>query len=1014
MDTTEARTSLAASDSGGPVYDAFLSYSHDTDSLLAPRLQSGIQRFAKPWWRRQALRVFRDESSLSANPHLWSSITEAMDDSGWMVLLLSPDAARSEWVNREVEYWLEHKSASRIIPVLTAGDFTWFDEDFISDAAPPALAGAFGEEPRWVDLRFAHTEEQLDLRNALFRDAVADVASAVRGVAKDELESEEIRQHRRTVRTAWLAGIVIALFAVVAVAAALFALDQRNVAQDQQAIAEAAATAEAEQRSEADRQRLAAEESALLARARELAASAISVLDDDPELSVLLALLAANQADPTFESVAALHEASLAYRTLLALPVLDGSVLSAGSLSPDGGLLAHVGQTNLLEMRSADTGESLWKKELAPGLRFDFVWFSPDGSRLAAVARWDSSTRAAGEVPEERPAGVREGLYVFDSVSGDEIETDLGWPCPVQVLLPDGNGRVDFNQPLTAVADGVAAVGGQSGCDAEAAAVVSLNLDTGTADVIVDGYPTGIIIYGSVAADSRYVALNTDARVFVIDTVTGEEIFSAPGAWQIASLNGAGTRIVTGGNGGPPELWDVDSGERLHVLRGHEGVFVFWAYFGADDTVVATIGDDGTVRLWDVDSGEELLVLRGHDGFIWDMGISADATRLASFSVDGARLWNIAGDGELGAVELPLDGWGHAADSLSLAGGRGVAYPGEGDRPLAVIFDVATGAIERTIDNLDGQMPALSPDGRRLAAQHQPTPDIIGTVRIWDLGSGEVLVDMDGLCSYPSPFAAGAGPECADLPAFPFAEWVTYMEFSPDGSRLAIGGFSNSVTVWDAATGTVEFNTGPLTATDRGTAAGTEERPNVAFSPTGDLLAIADTKDILVVETATWTEVARRSVEARAFPMRFTPDGRRLVAADQSASIVVYDTTTWRPTVRIDNTHEGTIKDLEVSRDALLIVSGGSDGIVRVWDIETGKQLQAIPFHETIQNIEFLEERHLLVTSLTGSVLHVTIDVDELVALARIRVTRTFTQGECDTYRIDPCPTLQDIKTGSA
>jgi hypothetical protein len=58
-------------------YDGFISYSHAADDLLAPRLQAGLQRFAKPWWKRRALRVFRDESSLAANPHLWSSITEA-------------------------------------------------------------------------------------------------------------------------------------------------------------------------------------------------------------------------------------------------------------------------------------------------------------------------------------------------------------------------------------------------------------------------------------------------------------------------------------------------------------------------------------------------------------------------------------------------------------------------------------------------------------------------------------------------------------------------------------------------------------------------------------------------------------------------------------------------------------------------------------------------------------------------------------------------------------------------
>ena len=108
MATTEApatRDSVSADSS----YDGFISYSHAADDLLAPRLQAGLQRFAKPWWKRRALRIFRDESSLTANPHLWASIVEAMDDSGWFVLLLSPDAADSEWVNREVEYWVENK-----------------------------------------------------------------------------------------------------------------------------------------------------------------------------------------------------------------------------------------------------------------------------------------------------------------------------------------------------------------------------------------------------------------------------------------------------------------------------------------------------------------------------------------------------------------------------------------------------------------------------------------------------------------------------------------------------------------------------------------------------------------------------------------------------------------------------------------------------------------------------------------------------------------------------------------
>ena len=56
-----------------------------------------------------------------------------------------------------------------------------------------------------------------------------------------------------------------------------------------------------------------------LATSRELAASSIAVLDRDPELSVLLALEAAEAAEPTYEAVSALHEGLREHRTLWTL-----------------------------------------------------------------------------------------------------------------------------------------------------------------------------------------------------------------------------------------------------------------------------------------------------------------------------------------------------------------------------------------------------------------------------------------------------------------------------------------------------------------------------------------------------------------------------------------------------------------------------------------------------------------------------------------------------------------------
>src|SRR4029079_14776703 len=106
-------------------YDAFISYSHSADGRLAPALQRGLQRLARPWYRPRALRVFRDETGLAVNPHLWTSIEQALIDSEWFILLCSPDSAGSEWVAKEVERWLESKPVDRILPVLTDGDLSW-------------------------------------------------------------------------------------------------------------------------------------------------------------------------------------------------------------------------------------------------------------------------------------------------------------------------------------------------------------------------------------------------------------------------------------------------------------------------------------------------------------------------------------------------------------------------------------------------------------------------------------------------------------------------------------------------------------------------------------------------------------------------------------------------------------------------------------------------------------------------------------------------------------------------
>jgi hypothetical protein len=106
-------------------YNAFISYSHFVDNKFAVALQNGIQRFATPWnpLRRlnpvRSLRIFRDETSLAANPALWQSIEQALSQSEWLILLASADAARSPWIEKEIDFWCSHKPINRILIVLT-------------------------------------------------------------------------------------------------------------------------------------------------------------------------------------------------------------------------------------------------------------------------------------------------------------------------------------------------------------------------------------------------------------------------------------------------------------------------------------------------------------------------------------------------------------------------------------------------------------------------------------------------------------------------------------------------------------------------------------------------------------------------------------------------------------------------------------------------------------------------------------------------------------------------------
>ena len=298
-------------------YHGFISYSHAVDGPLAEAVERALHRFAKSVWQLRALHVFRDKSNLSASPDLWRRIEGALAESGHFVLLASPEATQSPWIQREVQWWTENRSVETLLIVLTGGEIAWDDHrgDFDwskTDALPECLRQRFAGQPQYVDLRWARGSNDLSLRHPQFRAAVLDLAAPLRGKPKEDLDSEDVRQYRKARNLRRLAVGVIATFAVVAgwlayiaeqrrevaVAAQEEASKQTVLAEERRKLAEAATA-------EANSKREEAQRNSEIAFSRQLAANANYLLTRDADLSLLVAVEATLRGN-TFEARKAL------------------------------------------------------------------------------------------------------------------------------------------------------------------------------------------------------------------------------------------------------------------------------------------------------------------------------------------------------------------------------------------------------------------------------------------------------------------------------------------------------------------------------------------------------------------------------------------------------------------------------------------------------------------------------------------------------------------------------------
>jgi len=326
---------------------------------------------------------------------------------------------------------------------------------------------------------------------------------------------------------------------------------------------------------------------------------------------------------------------------------------------------------------------------------------------------------------------------------------------------------------------------------------------------------------------------------------------------------------------------------------------VFSAVFSPDGKRVVTGSKDKTARVWDVETGQEKAVLRGHTDLVRSVAVSPDGKRILTASHDQtARVW----DAETGQPKVTF--LGHTAHVV------GVSF---------------------------------SPDGTRVLTHGSDK-----TVRVWDAETGRELVTVKGHTHY-----------------------FTSAVFSPDGKRILTASDDQTARLWDAETGREN-------AVLKGDAGGIE---SAVFSPDGKRVVTGNkdkTARVWDVETGQEKAVLRGHTDP-VLRVSFSQDGRRILTASQDKTAKVWDAETGQVTAtllvggwdgilyfspdgkciraghRLWDAQTGELKatfsssqvarHLCFSPDNKRFLMAGPDGLVHLWDAESGLERGVLKGH---------------------------------------------------------------------
>lgn len=457
--------------------------------------------------------------------------------------------------------------------------------------------------------------------------------------------------------------------------------------------------------------------------------------------------------------------------------------------SPDGKYFATGGgvMERVVKVWDLRSGEIIRRLEGHTD-QLDALAYSPDGTKLLSGARngelilWDANTGAEIQRFVAHADAVNAVAFTADGEMAASGGSDIGivlW----NVATGEELGRIETGVTYSVAfsPDGLTLA---SGTGAGSAGVISLWDVSGTQDTgdeirrfvghtssatALAFTPDGrMILSGSNDTTLRLWYVNSAAETLRIQNNEGIEsaVYSPDETTALAGLRGLDA-----------VLWDLESGEEIRRLVGHED-YPRSVAFTPDGTRAVTGSLDGTLIVWDVASGEEIRRFEGHTGWVTTFALTPDGERVLS--------------GALNAVDTMLDAevilWElETGEEIYRFPGTimSVAISPDGER--ALIGQTGLDAIDMVLRDLDtGDEISRTTIGSDLAWDIAFSPDGqtallamgTGTMRLWDVNTNTEIRRFVG-----------------------HTDIINSVAFSPDGRTALSGSNDGLVILWDVERG---------------------------------------------------------------------------------------------------------------------------------------------------------------------------------------------------------------------